>query len=199
MTARSAWGTVAAVSAIAFLILAVFSSVAGNPWSARGMTMGGSMAGASMGVGMMGGTGMTGMSAGMAGMAGGTGMMGGSGMAGMAGGAGMMGGGHMTPGGVTRSVIAPIPGAPTVTVTASEFRFSPAEITLPSREANLTLVNSGSVAHDLVVPALGIRVVANAGQTTTVGLRDLPAGRYAGTCGIPGHADAGMRITVTVQ
>lgn len=184
MTARSAWGTVAAVSGIAFLILAVFSTVAGDPWSARGMTMGGSMAGTSMGAGMMGGTGMTGMT---------------GGMAGMMGDAGMMGGGHMTPGGVTRSVTAPIPGAPTVTVTASEFRFSPAEITLPSREANLTLVNSGSVAHDLVVPALGIRVVANAGQTTTVGLRDLPAGRYAGTCGIPGHADAGMRISVTVQ
>ena len=124
----------------------------------------------------------------------------GSGMMGGGMGPGMMGPGHMSGlGGASRGATGEIAGAPTATVTASEFKFSPAEITLPAREANLSLVNKGVVLHDITIPGLGIRVVAAAGQTTTVGLRDLPAGRYAGYCGVAGHAEAGMRIAVVVQ
>jgi uncharacterized cupredoxin-like copper-binding protein len=143
----------------------------------------GNGSGTVMGPGMMGGLG-TGP---------GVGMMGG----GM--GPGMMGQGHMSFGGVSRGVTGPIAGAPTVTVTATEFKLAPAEITLAAREANLTLVDQGVVAHDITVPDLGIRIVAAAGTTTTVGLRDLPPGRYAGYCSVPGHAEAGMRIAVVVQ
>ena len=66
---------------------------------------------------------------------------------------------------------------------------------------NLTLVNpkANAALHDLVVPALGIRVVADAGETKTVGLRGLAAGRYDAYCSVPGHADLGMRAIVIVQ
>lgn len=176
MSAQRISGWIAAVSGVTLLILATFSSVAGSSWP-RGST----------GATMMGGPGMMG----------GLGMMG----SGMMGGPGMMGSGNMwSPGDVTRrGDTDAIRGAPTVTVTASEFRFSPSKVTLPSREANLTLANQGAVLHDVVITDLGVRVVANAGQTTTVGLRDLPAGRYAGFCSVPGHAEAGMRMTVVVQ
>ena len=183
MRAQRIAGAVALVSAAALLLLTVVSSFAGSGWTTG-------TSGAAMGPAMMGtGSGATMLGGGMMG-----GMMGG----GM--GPGMMGQGHMSSfGGASRGVTTPITGAPTVSVTATEFKLSPAEITLASREANLTLVNQGAVVHDITVPDLGIRVVAAAGQTTTVGLRDLPAGRYAGYCSVPGHAEAGMRIAVTVQ
>lgn len=181
MSAQRIAGTVAAISGVGLLVLAVVSSVVGA-WSGQGWTAGTGNAGTVTGPWMMGGFG--------------PGMMGGGAM-----GPGMMGPGHMGFGSSSGSqgAGAPIAGAPTVTVTATEFRFAPAEITLASREANVTLVNSGAVPHDLTIPALGVRVVAAAGQTTTAGLRDLPAGRYAGYCSVPGHADAGMRIAVVVQ
>lgn len=178
MNAQRISGWVAAVSGAALLLLLIVSSFAG-PAFGQGWTVGWGGTGSHMGPGMMGGAGM--MGGGM--------------------GRGMMGGGHMwsSSGATTRGVTGEIAGAPTVTVTATEFRFSPAEITLASREANLSLVNKGAVVHDITVPDLGIKVLANAGQTTTVGLRDLPAGRYAGYCSVPGHSEAGMRIAVIVQ
>ncbi len=135
------------------------------------------------------------------GMAGrGPGMMG-SGMAGMMMGPGMMGMMHTSASAPT-SGVAPIPGALEVRVEAANFSFTPGEIRLP-REAdvNLTLVNpvSTGMVHDLTVPRLGIRIVASAGETSTVGLRALPAGRYQAYCSFPGHADAGMRATVIVE
>jgi len=53
--------------------------------------------------------------------------------------------------------------------------------------------------HDLTVPALGIHIVANPGETKTVGLRGLPPGRYDAYCSVPGHADQGMRAAVLVE
>lgn len=64
-----------------------------------------------------------------------------------------------------------------------------------------TLVNpsENGTPHDLTVPALGIHIVAGAGETKTVGLRSLAAGRYDAYCSVPGHADRGMRATVVVR
>lgn len=179
-TQRTA-GTVALIAGAGLLILAIVSSVGGFIAGAQGW---------SGVVGTPGTVSVPWMMGGGFGPA----MMGGGHM-----GPGMMGGGHMGYGGTSSGTTAPIAGAPTATVTTSEFAFSPSTITLASREADLTLVNKGTVVHDLTVPALGVRVVAAAGQTTTVGLRDLPTGTYAGYCSVPGHAEAGMRITVVVQ
>jgi len=188
MSAQRIAGTVAVISAAGLLVLAIVSSVAGSGWSGQAWTAGTGTTGTVMGPGMMGG-------------AFGGSMMGGGFSPGMGGGMGpgMMGPGHMGYGYDAQGTTAPIADAPTVTVTATDLRFSTAEITLASGETNLTLVNDGRLPHDLTVPALGIRVVAGPGQTTTVGLRDLPAGTYAGYCSVAGHADAGMRIAVVVE
>ena len=118
----------------------------------------------------------------------------------------MMNGGVMGPGmmgfGTSGPASAAIPGATEVRVQAANFSFTPSEIRLPKNaDVNLTLSNpaSSAVAHDLTVPALGIHVVVNAGETRTVGLRGLAAGRYDAYCSVPGHADAGMRATVIVE
>ena len=95
-----------------------------------------------------------------------------------------------------------LPGAQTVTVEAKNFGFAPSEIRLPANaDVNLTLVNPKATAalHDLTVPALGIHIVADAGETKTVGLRGLAAGRYDAYCSVPGHADLGMRAVLIVQ
>lgn len=121
-------------------------------------------------------------------------------------GPGMMGGGGMGPGmmgfGNAGPASTAIPGATEVRVQVANFNFTPSEIRLPAGVGvNLTLVNpSGTgVMHDLTVPALGIHVVANAGETRTIGLRGLAAGRYDAYCGVPGHAELGMRATVIVE
>lgn len=179
MTTQRAAGTIALVSGAALLVLAIVSSAVGLVSGASAWTTTGGTTATAVGPWMMGG---------------GSGMMGG----GM--GAGMMGSGHMGAyGGASSGTTAPIAGAPTVTLTATEFAFSPAEVTLAASGANLSLVNKGAVLHDLTIPALGVRVTAAAGQTATVGLRGLPAGRYAAYCSVPGHAEAGMRISVLVR
>ena len=92
-----------------------------------------------------------------------------------------------------------IPGAPEVAVTAKDIHFSVSEIRLPSTAVNLTLRNDGVLPHDLTIPALGVHIAADSGQSITTGLRDLPKGRYSGYCGVSGHADAGMEIVVIVD
>lgn len=149
---------------------------------------------AQMAGGMMGSSHMAGGAMGSSHMA--SGMMGSTRMAG-----GMM---ESSAGcdGARLSEAAPIAGAPEVRVQARNFAFAPNEIRLPKGTAlNLTLENPSStgVVHDLSVPDLRIHVAANAGETRTVGLRDLPAGRYAARCTVPGHAELGMRATVIVE
>ena len=111
-------------------------------------------------------------------------------------GPGMMGFGNAGP------AASAIPGATEVRVVALNFSFTPSEIRLPhATDVNLTLSNpaANGVMHDLTVPALGIHIVANPGETKTVGLRGLPPGRYDAYCSVPGHADQGMRAAVLVE
>jgi len=92
-----------------------------------------------------------------------------------------------------------IAGAPEVVVTAKDIHFAQTELRLPSGVVNLTLRNDGVLPHDLTIPALGVHIAVGSGQSVTTGLRDLPRGRYSGYCGVSGHADAGMRLEVTVD
>lgn len=185
MNATKIFGIVAAVSGAALLILGVVAGASTMTRGVSGLSIAPSGVSHPMGMGTQF-------------MGGGMGMMGSNGMD-----PGMMGPGHMggsvgaTSPGTTGAAI---PGAPEVRVTASEFALSPAQIVLPAGGAvNLTLENRGALPHDLTIPALGVHLVAAAGQTQTVGLRDLPAGSYPAYCGVPGHADAGMRATVVVR
>ena len=168
------------------------------------------ISGALLAVGLVGSA--VASAAGVPGTSGWTAMMGGGGTGTMMGngmmGNGMMGSGtmphRMMPGmmgfGTSGPASTPIPNAPEVNVTATNFALTPKEIRLPrNADVNLTLLNGTGVVHDLTVPALGVHVVANPGETKTVGLRGLAAGRYDAYCSVPGHADLGMRATVIVQ
>ncbi len=95
---------------------------------------------------------------------------------------------------------APIDGARAVEVVAADMRFEPSTITVDAGEAlNLTLRNDDEIVHDLTIPALGVRVVADPRGDATAGLRLDDPGTYAFFCSIPGHQQAGMRGTLVVR
>lgn len=90
-----------------------------------------------------------------------------------------------------------IAGAPEVVVTATDFSFTPSEITLPADEVNLTF--RSVLPHDLSIPGLRVRITAGSGRAVTVGLRDLLRGVHHAYCSVDGHDDAGMRMRVIVD
>ncbi len=201
MRAQRVAGWTAAITGLLLVIGIAAASFTPGIASGSGATGAGPVAAtACTGTGMMGGAdghmGATGMT-GAAGMMGATGMTGSAHMAG-----GMMGGTAGGCPGATPAGAAPIAGATDVRVRTTNFAFAPNEIRLPKNEAvNLTLENPAAtgVVHDLTVPGLGIHVAAGSGQTATVGLRGLAAGRYEAYCSVAGHADLGMRATVIVD
>jgi uncharacterized cupredoxin-like copper-binding protein len=92
-------------------------------------------------------------------------------------------------------------GSGGTTVVATEFAFDPSSFTLPAdTDVELTLENAGVVEHDIVVEELDDRelVFADAGETVTETV-NLPAGSYTIYCSIPGHRDAGMEGSLTVE
>lgn len=111
----------------------------------------------------------------------------------------MTGSGHMGwwDGGPSSS--AEIEGAAEMVVTANDFAFSPAEITVGVGEpVNLTLVNDGDLPHDLAIPELDVRIAVGPGRQATTGIEVERAGSYQILCTYSGHAEAGMTGLLTV-
>ena len=93
--------------------------------------------------------------------------------------------------------------AGSIKVTMTEFKFDPSAITAPSGKVTFYLVNSGSVAHDLVVMGPDGKKVAGselvqAGNTSVLTVDNLAAGSYRIICDQPGHEDSGMKGTLTI-
>jgi uncharacterized cupredoxin-like copper-binding protein len=86
-----------------------------------------------------------------------------------------------------------------VTITMGDTFFDPTTATIPANTAvTFTLVNNGALGHNFSIPTLNISVDVAAGETTTVEV-NAAAGSYPFDCDVPGHADAGMVGTLTVQ
>jgi nitrite reductase (NO-forming) len=84
-----------------------------------------------------------------------------------------------------------------IDIEAFDLGFKPAEIAVPAAGAYaVTFHNTGSTLHDLTF-ADGTRVSAEPGATVT-GKVAVPAGGLTFLCSIPGHADAGMRGSISV-
>lgn len=104
------------------------------------------------------------------------------------------------PGGTSSQGAAPVAGAPTVVIEATEFAFEPNRVVTGAGEVvNITLVNRGSVLHDLTIPALGVHLVAGPGETAATGLSGPTRGEYPILCTVPGHAEAGMAGMLVVE
>ena len=89
--------------------------------------------------------------------------------------------------------------ATSVSITGSEFKFSPNIIQVPvGQKISLRLNNSGSVEHDLTIPGPGFSLPARAGQSATGEFTFDKPGVFEFICSIPGHKDAGMKGTLMV-
>jgi len=88
--------------------------------------------------------------------------------------------------------------AGTVEVTSFDMGFEPAQITVPAAgRYEVTLTNTGTIPHDIAFPS-GEVAVANAGETATVEV-DVPAEGLPFICSIPGHEQAGMVGSISVD
>ena len=74
---------------------------------------------------------------------------------------------------------------------ATEFSFAPSEITATAGAYSGTLVNHGTMEHDIKFDN-GVAVVAAPGESVTFDF-EVPAEGIRYVCSIPGHADAGMQ------
>ena len=93
----------------------------------------------------------------------------------------------------------PQPGAPEVTVVATEFAFEPTEVRVRAATTfTVVLDNEGALTHDLTVVDLGFQLIAGPGEVAAGSLLAAEPGRYEIRCSIPGHAEAGMTATLIV-
>lgn len=93
------------------------------------------------------------------------------------------------------------PPAGSIQVTMTEFKFDPSDIHVKAGKLTFYLVNSGSVAHNMIIQdSSGTRVagseLVSAGDTFVFTVDDLPAGNYSIVCDVQGHAAAGMKGTL---
>ena len=86
---------------------------------------------------------------------------------------------------------------------ADTLKFTPEAVTVKSGSpVHVTLRSTGSLVHDWVVDSLDgkkVSVEANGGQSASADFTPSRAGSYEFYCSQPGHKDAGMKGTLTVQ
>ena len=90
-------------------------------------------------------------------------------------------------------------GAREIEVTATNFAFDPAESTARAGEDLAIVLTSEDILHDFTIDELDAHVVADRGETATGGVTADEPGTYDFYCSVPGHRDAGMEGTLTVE
>lgn len=102
------------------------------------------------------------------------------------------------------AAIAPLLGAPApVALVATEFKWTPKDVTAAAGEITFNVVNKGTVEHNFVVEDAKGKVLKEVdailpGKTMQVKVT-LKAGKYTIVCTVPGHREAGMVGTLTVK
>lgn len=91
-------------------------------------------------------------------------------------------------------------GAAAATFVAEDIRYREAPDRVAAGEVTVELVNEGQIDHNVVIEELGDTPVAQAapGETAT-GTVTLDRGEYVVYCSIPGHREAGMEATLSVE
>jgi len=100
--------------------------------------------------------------------------------------------------GEMKSMGSPSAAGTVLTVTGTEYSFSPVKLTAKAGPTTIRFTNKGAVEHDFAVDALGVKLVAQPGKTAEVTL-SLKPGTYPSTCSVPGHLQSGMQGTLTVS
>lgn len=81
-----------------------------------------------------------------------------------------------------------------------ELSFDKTELTAPAGEVTIELMNESGIPHNVEVEGNGVEEVS---ETITEGSTsltlDLEPGEYEYYCAVPGHKEAGMEGTLTVE
>lgn len=86
----------------------------------------------------------------------------------------------------------------TIEIHSFEMGFKPATVSVdkPGRYT-VKLINDGAILHDIMLPN-GTKIEAAAGKTASADI-DVPAEGLSFICSVPGHEQAGMQGTITVE
>lgn len=106
------------------------------------------------------------------------------------------------------------PKAQLVTIIAgppTEFTFQPSQVTLQAGQpVTITLTNKGTLDHDLVIEALGIKLppmsknpkdhpMLAPSKSVTLTFTPVKKGTFEFICTVPGHKEAGMKGVIVVR
>jgi plastocyanin len=88
-----------------------------------------------------------------------------------------------------------------ITVEGNEYAFIPSTITLKKGQAaEITFKNTGKYPHNLSITDLGVKSkTIMPGEQDVITFTPDKTGSFAYLCTIPGHADKGMKGTLTVE
>jgi plastocyanin len=94
----------------------------------------------------------------------------------------------------------PPPPPSELTVDLEDIKFNPTTLTIPANtDVKVKVVNTGAIPHTFTISALGVDTGSvDPGETTEVTIKAAP-GTYEYDCTEPGHKQAGMVGTLTVQ
>ena len=87
-------------------------------------------------------------------------------------------------------------------ITATDYRFDPAKVSVTAGKVVFFIDNKGPAAHDMVIARADGRIVARselveAGASPVFSVNNLPAGSYTFYCDVPGHRESGMVGSLT--
>lgn len=88
--------------------------------------------------------------------------------------------------------------APAISVTLKEFSISPAALTAPPGPITIQVTNAGTVVHNYQVVGLAKTRDLQPGESETLSLPLVTAGKYETRCDIAGHKGSGMVGTLEV-
>lgn len=93
------------------------------------------------------------------------------------------------------------PNEQTIQITASEWKFEPAELTVQAGvPVQLTQLNKGTIQHDFAIETLGVSLpLIDPGKSQSIRFTPAKKGSFEFKCTVPGHAEVGMRGTITVK
>ncbi len=88
-----------------------------------------------------------------------------------------------------------------ITVQGKEFAFTPGAITVKKGQpVSLTFKNAGTFPHNFTIGELNVQTkTVQPGEEDTISFTPSQTGQFTYMCTVPGHADRGMKGTLTVQ
>lgn len=72
-------------------------------------------------------------------------------------------------------------------------------LTTTAGAVDIAFTNDSSVPHDVTIEGKGSSEIISGGKTSDLKISNLPAGTYTYYCSVPGHEQAGMKGTLTVN